>query len=193
MPITYIKPLYNKSGKLRGYIDKYTGKEYSFPVILMDKRNPYQKGWFMNNQETSILLAKDKEIKGQTHRILRFIEGILNFENWLYISVTEIARELDIHRQDVSKGIKLLQEKEIILKGPKIGKCYTYMLNPSYGWKGKVKNLEKYREEKEKEKIEELKNKVDKQNDGMLKMFSEKYNISIDKVEKFLKENTEVK
>ena len=193
MPITYIRPFYNESGKLKGYIDKYTGKEYSFPVIFIDKRNPYSKGWFMNNQETSILLAKDKEIKGQTHRILRFIEGILDFENWVHISVTQIGKELDIHRQDVSKGIKLLQEKEIIIQGPKIGKSYTYMLNPSFGWKGKVKNLDKYREEKEKERIQQLENKFDREKSQRLKILSEEYKIPLDKIEKFLAENTEVK
>lgn len=189
MRISHIKPLYNEYGKLKGYIDKYTGKEYSFPVILIDKRNPYSKGWFMNNQETSILLAKDKDIKGQTHRILRFIEGILNFENWIYISITDIAKELEMHRSDVSKGIKLLQEKEIILQGPKMGNSKTYMLNPTFGWKGKVKNLEKYREEKERERINNLKNQVNNKNNEF-KLLSKKYNIPMEKIEKFFLENT---
>lgn len=183
MRITHIRPLYNESGKLKGYIDKYTGKEYSFPVILIDRRNPYSKGWFMNNQETSILLAKDKDIKGQTHRILRFIEGILDFENWIYISITDIAKELEMHRSDVSKGIKVLQKKEIILEGSKIGNLKTYMLNPTFGWKGKVKNLEKYREEKEQKRIKNLNNKIDKKRNEKLKALGEKYNIPIEEIE----------
>jgi len=190
MSITYIKPLYNENGNLKGYIDKYTGKEYSFPVIFIDKRNPYSKGWFMNNQETSILLAKDKDIKGRTHRVLRFIEGILDFENWIYISVTDIAKELEIHRPDVSKAIKLLEEKEIILKGPKIGNSKTYMLNPSFGWKGKVKNLEKYRKEKEREEMENLKNEINTKKNKKVEEFSNKYNIPVEEVKKFLVENT---
>jgi len=187
MSITYIKPLYNEYGKLKGYIDKYTGKEYSFPIILIDKRNPYSKGWFMNNQETSILLAKDKDIKGQTHRILRFIEGILDFENWIHISISQIAKELEMYRPDVSKAMKLLQQKEIILQGPKIGKSYTYMLNPTFGWKGKVKNLEKYRQEKEKERTENLKNK-NKNTNNKIEILSKKYNIPIKELKECLEQ-----
>lgn len=183
MSITHIKPLYNKNGKLKGYIDKYTGKEYSFPVVFIDKRNPYSKGWFMNNQETSIILAKDKDIKGRTHRVLRYIEGILDFENWIYISITDIAKELEIHRPDVSKAIKLLEEKEIILKGPKINNTKTYMLNPNFGWKGKVKNLEQYRKDKEKERIEILKNNLSENKKKILVELSKKFQISFEELQ----------
>lgn len=190
MPLTRMKPLYTKEGKLIGYVDKYTGEEYGFPAVYYKKQNPYQKGWFMNNQETSILLAKDKDIKEVTHKVLRYIEGILDFENWIYISINQIAEELEIHRTGVSRSIKLLREKEIILKGPKISNSYTYMLNPNYGWKGKVKNLEEFRREKEKEKIKDLKNKVNKRKNKKLEEFSNEYNIPIEKLKKFLVENT---
>jgi hypothetical protein len=29
-----MKPLYDKTGKLKGYVDKYTGEEFGFPVIV---------------------------------------------------------------------------------------------------------------------------------------------------------------
>ncbi len=50
MPVTRIKPLYNLKGNLIGYVDKYTGEEYGFPVIVGRKKNPYSKDWIMNNQ-----------------------------------------------------------------------------------------------------------------------------------------------
>ena len=188
MPVTKIKPLYTKKGKLIGYVDKYTGEEYGFPAVYYKKRNPYSKGWFMNNQETSILLAKDKDIKEVTHKVLRYIEGILDFENWIYISINEIAKELEIHRTGVSRSIKLLQEKQIILKGPKVGNSYSYMLNPNFAWKGKVKNLEKYREEKEKEKIEELKNKINKKRQKKLEELSKKFSMSFEELQEIQNE-----
>ena len=34
MPVTRLRPLYDKEGKVKGYLDKYTGEEYGFPVIV---------------------------------------------------------------------------------------------------------------------------------------------------------------
>ena len=149
MAVTRLKPLYDRAGTLKGYVDKYTGEEYGFPVIVGRKRNPYGNGWVMNSQDAAILLAKDKDIKGETHRVLWIIIGILDFENWVQLSITDIAKELKMHQPDVSKAMKILEEKEIILRGPKVGRSYAFMLNPEFGWKGKVKNLDEYRKERD--------------------------------------------
>jgi DNA-binding transcriptional regulator GbsR (MarR family) len=145
MPVTRIKPLYDRTGKLKGYVDKYTGEEFGFPVIVGRKRNPYEKGWVMNSQEALEIVAKDKDIKGETYRVLFFICARLDFENWVQISVTEIAQELDLKQPHVSRAMKVLEDKQIILRGPKVGRSYAFMLNPDFGWKGKVTNLEDYR------------------------------------------------
>lgn len=148
MAVTRIKPLYDQTGKLKGYVDKYTGEEYGFPVIVGRKRNPYEKGWVMNSQEALEIVAKDKDIKGETYRVLFFICARLDFENWVQLSVTEIAQELDLKHPSVSRAMKVLETKEIVLRGPKVGRSYAFMLNPEFGWKGKVKNLDEYRQER---------------------------------------------
>ena len=151
MAVTRLKPLYDKKGNLKGYVDKYTGEEYGFPVIVGRKRRPYGKGWVMNSQDAAILLAKDKDIKGETHRVLWFIIGILDFENWVQLSITEIAQELCLRQPHVSRAMKILEEKQIILRGPKVGRSYAFMLNPEFGWKGDVANLDDYRKRREDE------------------------------------------
>ena len=149
MAVTRLKPLYDKAGKLKGYVDKYTGEEFGFPVIVGRKRNPYGKGWVMNSQEALEILAKDKEITGEIYRVLFFICARLDFENWVQISITEIGNELDLRQPNVSRAMKVLEEKEIILRGPKVGRSYAFMLNPEFGWKGQVKNLDEYRKERD--------------------------------------------
>ena len=151
MGITRLKPLYNDAGKLQGYIDKYTGEEHGFPVIVGRKRNPYIQGWVMNSQQAMLSLAKDKDIKGETHRVLWFIGGILDFENWVTLSITEIAQELGLKQPSASRAIKVLEKKGIILRGPKLGRSFAFRLNPEFGWKGKVKHLDNYRQEVEDE------------------------------------------
>ena len=151
MPVTRLKPFYDKEGNIKGYVDKYTGEEHGFPVIFGRKRKPYGKGWVMNSQDAAILLAKDKDIKGETHRVLWFIIGILDFENWVQLSITEISQELGLRQPHVSRAMKVLEEKEIILRGPKVGRSYAFMLNPEFGWKGEVANLDDYRKKREDE------------------------------------------
>ncbi len=162
MAVTRLKPLYDEMGKLKGYVDKYTGEEFGFPVIVGRKRSPYGKGWVMNSQEALEIVAKDKDIKGETYRVLFFICARLDFENWVQISVTEIAKELGMHQPDVSKAMKVLETKEIILRGPKVGRSYAFMLNPEFGWKGKVKNLDEYRRERENQETRERSQKNSK-------------------------------
>ncbi len=173
MAVTRLKPLYDEMGKLKGYVDKYTGEEFGFPVIIGRKRNPYGKGWVMNSQDAAILLAKDRDIKGETHRVLWIIIGILDFENWVQLSVTEIAKELTMHRPDVSKAMKVLEEKEIILRGPKVGRSYAFMLNPEFGWKGKVKNLDEYRKERDELERREKKRERTQNNLKLVKLSKE--------------------
>ena len=200
MTVTRIKPLYNSKGNLIGYVDKYTGEEYGFPVIIGRKQNPYGKGWIMNSQEALVALAKDKDIKGETHRVLWFIGGILDFENWVQLSITEIGNELDLKQQAVSRAIKVLEEKEIILRGPKVGRSYAFMLNPEFGWKGKVKNLDEYRREKEeeilkeerarnqKEGLELIKNEKSEDKTRQIISLLESENIDLDTLKKFVEQ-----
>jgi DNA-binding Lrp family transcriptional regulator len=173
MAITRIKPLYDKLGKIKGYVDKYSGEEFGFPVLIGRKRNPYGNGWVMNSQEAMLSLAKDKDITGETHRVLWFIGGILDFENWVQIPITEIAQELNLKRPNVSRAMKMLEEKEIILRGPKVGRSYAFMLNPEFGWKGKVKNLDDYRKEKEEEENNRQKRERYEQNLKSVKLSKE--------------------
>ena len=202
MAITRLKPLYDKVGRLKGYVDKYTGEEFGFPVIVGRKSDPYGKGWVMNSQEAMIILAKDKEIKGETHRVLWFIGGILDFENWVQLSVTEIGKELDLKQQAVSRAMKVLETKEIILRGPKVGRSYAFMLNPDFGWKGKVVNLENYRRQEWDNQGKSPKTNTDKkettqifhkqvakkvkENSSEVNQLSKEFDIPVEKLEKLL-------
>ena len=132
------------------------------PVLCGVKHNPYAKGWVMNNQEALEIIAKDKEITGRIHRILWFLVARLDFENWIQISQKEICEELSMRKEDVSSGIKLLERKRILLRGPKVGRSYSFRINPDFGWKGDVKNLNDYRKQREDQWIKKQKGKTAK-------------------------------
>lgn len=105
------------------------------------------KGWFMCFQEGFKELAKDRELRGAPRSVLDYLMSILDYENDLKITQAIIAKELNIGTNRVSEAIKVLLDKKIILKGPKLGCSWSYRLNHKYGWKGKVKNLDKRKRE----------------------------------------------
>ena len=125
------------------YVDTQSGEliDGVIPVLLLGKAKI--RDFFMGNQIGFKELAKDKEIRGAPRSVLDYLMGILDYENDLRVSQVEIANELNMGRNRVSEAVKVLVNKKIILKGPKHGCSWSYRLNHKYGWKGKVKNLDK--------------------------------------------------
>ena len=112
-------------------------------LVAFPPKFPVGERFFMGFQDAFISIAEDREIKAQPSRVLYFLMGNLDFENFIQIPQVEICQRLGMKKQDVSKAIKILFEKKVLLVGPKIGRSLSYRLNPYYGWKGKVSNLKK--------------------------------------------------
>ena len=99
-------------------------------------------------QDGLIEIAKDGELTLEPTKVLMFLFGQLSFENYLHISQKDIAEALGMQKQHVSRAMKLLIAKGIILDGPKVGRMKSYRLSPDLGWKGRVTNLEKHRRDR---------------------------------------------
>ena len=140
--------------------DQNTGEILKGVIVYCGvKQNPYSTGWMMNSQDSLELLASDRDLTKESLRVLMFLMARLDFENWIYITQKEIAEILGLKKQNISKAISLLEEKNIILKGPKLGRSSAFRLNPYFGWKGKVKNLNEYRKKEEDQYFKEIKTK----------------------------------
>ena len=116
-------------------IDSETG-EIVYAVVPIRQKH-IGGGFFMGIQEGFLHLAKSNLTLEET-RIIMLLFSKLDFENWLRISQSDIAKELDMQRSNISRAIKRLVEKGILHKGPKVGTSWTYRLDPSFGWKGKA-------------------------------------------------------
>jgi len=99
-------------------------------------------------QEVFLAMAKDREMTGEVVRVLHYFFGKLDFENYIHLAQSEIAEALGLQKTNVSRAVKILCGKGIILKGPKVGRSITYRLNSDYGWKGKIKNFESERRQR---------------------------------------------
>jgi MarR family protein len=122
-------------------IDLNTGKVLKGYLIWKGvKYSPYYGGWYMQRQQVLVSLAQDKEITGECYRVLFILLAEVDYENFIYIPQTEIARKLNMHPQSVHRAIKLLVQKGVLLRSER-----GFRLNANYGWKGKVRHKDKVR------------------------------------------------
>ena len=127
--------------KIIRQVDLKTGEIMEGCLVYVPHRPKIRGGWFMAFQEAFLNLATDRDITGEVGRVLYYFFGKLDFENYIHVAQTEIAQALGLQKANVSRAVRILCDKKIILKGPKTGRIITYRLNPEYGWKGKVKNM----------------------------------------------------
>lgn len=125
-------------------VNRKTGekKEGYFVYVTYSKAKITGNRWFMTFQDSLANIAEDKEITGETLRVYMLALSELEFENYITIKQVAIAEKLGMQKTNVSRAMKQLVDKGIILK-VKEGTTTGYKLNPHYGWKGKVVNRDK--------------------------------------------------
>lgn len=128
-----------------GGLDLQTGEVMEgVPVWVGPKiRSPYGSRWHMSSQDALEAIAKDPDMTGQALRVFLYLCSRLDFDNYIQVQQTEIVEELTMPKARVSKAIALLEAKQILMRGPKIGRSSVFRLNPNFGWKGKVTQLRK--------------------------------------------------
>lgn len=128
-------------------IDSQTGEVMQGCMVYIPYRPRLTERWFMAFQDSFEEIAKDGDMTGETYKVLFYLYSKLDFENFIQQTQIEIAESLGMQKQRVSRAMKVLTSKQIVLEGPKIGRSRCYRLNPNYGWKGKVKTLQEARKE----------------------------------------------
>ena len=133
----------NKDDKIQTVNEK-TGekKEGYFVYIAYPKPKITGNRWMMTFQDSLAKIATDDDMTGQALKVMLLLMSELEFENYITIKQVTIAEKLKIYKSDVSKAMRLLVDKGIILK-IKEGTTTGYKLNPHYGWKGQVSNRNK--------------------------------------------------
>ena len=128
-----------KEPRLR-VLDTGTGEVFSdFDQIWIPRRAKIKEGWFMAMQEGFLKLAKTP-MRGQSVRVLFFLMGRLDYENFVRQSRQEIGDSLGMPKGNVSRAIKELRENGILDEA----KDKSLRLNTKFGWRGKVSNLNKF-------------------------------------------------
>ena len=97
------------------------------------------KDWVAMYQSALLTLAK-WNLPNEQYRVMLALLSKVDFDNYLTIDQQNIADELGMKRPNVTKAIKALNERNILVEGPRAGLHKTYRLNPFVAHKGKNKN-----------------------------------------------------
>ena len=128
-------------------VDRETGEVMQGCMVYLPYRPRITERWFMAFQDAFEEIAKDPEQTLEPKNVLFYLYSKLDFENFIQQSQKDIAEGLGMKKENVSRAMRVLTSKQIVLEGPKVGRSKCYRLNPNYGWKGKVKTLQEARRE----------------------------------------------
>ena len=128
-----------------GTINLETGEIIEGVPVYVKAKVKWHEDWLMIMQEALGALAQDRSFTWEMWRVWSYMISKLAFENWIVIPQKEIAEHLEMKKENVSRAIKSLLNKGMILKGPKVGRTNAYKLNSNYAWKGTINNLSKDR------------------------------------------------
>ena len=130
-----------QTGNIAENIKRNLNEDMQVSVII---RNKIEKvpDFVMVFQEVAKRIVTSKELSPATYRVLFFIIGIMDFQNYIGICIETIAEDLQLSIPSVKRAMKQLKELNIIIsiKDGWDKRKNSYMLNPLAAWKGKVRN-----------------------------------------------------
>ena len=108
--------------------DRVTGEEVEgTPVYVAGKAKWNKEGWFVGFQDAFDTLSEDREMTLEVTRVWMKLMGQLGFENFIVVQQTNIAKSLGMQKSNVSRAIKLLISKGLLIQGPKVGRSAAYV------------------------------------------------------------------
>ena len=120
--------------EVRGFVvtnkDKFNW--LSFEPMLKTRGLPHLMFWLDSYRQGFLKLSQDRDITGEARRVLWYLFGELDFDHYAHVPQAEIAENLGLTMPSVSRAIKLLCDKRIVLKGEKTGRKLSYRLNLDY-------------------------------------------------------------
>ncbi len=108
-------------------------------LVVPKRKNGFYEGWVAVAQNAYMALA-NSGLGLEARRVLDILLARLDFENWIHLPQSEIAVILNMKPANVNRAMRDLEKVEVILRGPKVGRSFTYRINPNFGWKGSAKN-----------------------------------------------------
>jgi len=116
-------------------IDADTG-EVLIGTLVWVENKPRSMGHFVKTYQNGLEALAAYRLTGETYSVLLHLMSKLSFDNWINVTQADIGKRLNLAQPHVSRAMKVLVEKQILLEGPRKGRCHTYRLNYAIGYKG---------------------------------------------------------
>lgn len=104
--------------------------------ITYKRKNHLGVNWVAFYQ-TALEWLATQNLPNQEYRVLMYLMSKLDFENYLRVTQMSVAEALSMKQSAVSRAIKGLLERDVLITGPHVGTAKTYRLNPRMAYKGK--------------------------------------------------------
>jgi biotin operon repressor len=125
-------------------IDLETGEVVQMVALKPGKgRHPFKKEGFVQMSQAAMLELARNPVSGESMRVLMALCAVLDFDNFIRVSQTELADLVGMSRPNVVRAMTELTERGILIKGMRVGRNLTYRLSPTFGFKGQGSNFTK--------------------------------------------------
>lgn len=105
--------------------------------------HPFRKEGFVQMSQAAMLELAQDPVSGEAMRVLMALCAVLDFENYIQLSQTDLAKLIGMSQPNVNRAMTELVDRGIIIKGAKVGRTLTYRLSPTFGFKAKGSNFQK--------------------------------------------------
>lgn len=119
-------------------VDEEGNVAYYARIADTAKKNKIGGNWMATFLDGLRWMAH-QDLTGEQWKVFATICSMIDFDNYIRVNQTALAKELHTNQANVSRSIKKLIDLDIITEGPRAGLYKTYMLNPNIGIKGKHK------------------------------------------------------
>ena len=119
------------------YADTETGQVYDLVAVPRSESKHWNRGGFFMGMLAAFDDIANQQWPDGDYRVFIKLMGRLDFENYLHLDVSELAREMGRSRETVSRAIARLIDRGILHRGPRVGRSFTYRLDPNTAWRGK--------------------------------------------------------
>jgi len=120
------------------YVDADTGEAYDLVAVPRSQSRHWNTGGFFMGMIQAFDDIANADWPEGDYRVFIKLMGRLDWENYLHLDVSELAKEMGRDRTGVSRAISRFVKRGILHRGPRVGRSYTYRLDPSTAWRGKA-------------------------------------------------------
>ena len=126
-------------------------------ILLQErKKEPYLSPWGFISFEEMFSFIDTKHITPQSLRIFFFLLKIIEYENKITVSQVWIAKQLSIHKSQVSRCFKKLIENGVLFKEIDEFDRKFYRVNPDICWRGSSASLNRYRKQRADQELQKM-------------------------------------